>query len=284
LEQVCRSGRCEMSEAVRCNGSAMCSENQRCIPTSDNDGHCAPLCQADAECPLHRECDPMFRACVYRACGRDSGNGVMLSQCVLGSQDQLMGTCLPLGGNQRDNDTGYCAESGTSGQGEPCDAQAVSRSAESRAAQCHPGSLCFGDPDDPLEPVLEHLGRGACRDLCNSQQARCGEGLECVDFDEGEAALGLCVPSDCVVFSEDSCVDDLGCVPFSWWSARGTCQPVGQALPGQFCSSAQDCLRPSLCVNQQAGPVCISICNGENTPCMQGQCFQEPSWSFGVCL
>ena len=40
--------------------------------------------------------------------------------------------------------------------------------------------LCVGDPDDQMEPLQSHPGRGTCRDVCWPEDEACAPGALCV--------------------------------------------------------------------------------------------------------
>jgi hypothetical protein len=271
------------------------------VPTNDPNGGglCLFACQNDDACDRDYACFPGLNVCYYTFCGPDQGNnnGRLYAGCQAGSAQQWAGTCLPLpvGDPQAPTPFGICLEAGNAAEGQPCDNQIAGRDAAARNLTCAPGALCFGDPDDPLDPNRDWDGRGACAGLCDPRAPACGAGRRCIDLsneDDPNTAqsdetryLGLCLQADCSI-SRDDCGAGRHCRPYTLVADDGLCGAAGNAGIGQACERHADCAGQAFCANTGNGPICLQICNpAQANACPEGlECFAQDGWAYGVCL
>ncbi len=294
LDDFCFRGTCVRTGDVSCLSVDDCSDSQRCLPTFDGMGECAVLCTSDQDCPIHRICNSEYRACLPRTCGSGTNNGSIYQVCSMTAANRSDGTCLPAalhdgvpGGLSR-----YCHESGSAQRGHACDAQVRGRDLDSLSLRCEPRTLCFGDPDDPLEPIQQSRGRGICRAVCWPDGQECESGLACVRVappddpitaDVDGYDLALCLPADCTLFGA-LCDGGTVCQPFGLWSQVGSCRQSGPRTNGQSCERNADCEESALCLSDLNGRQCMALCDPDNPSCLSGVCYSEPAWAYGICL
>lgn len=294
LGDYCFRGMCVRTTAAGCMSVDDCSESQRCVPTADARGECALLCASDQDCPLHHVCNLEYGVCLPRECGTGTNNGSIYQRCSMTAANRLDGTCLPMGMSSTapGTRTRYCHEGGLASLGQACDAQVRGRDLDALSLRCESTSLCYGDPDDPLEPSQANPGRGTCREVCWPEGEACGQGLVCVRVvpaDDPETAvaegynLALCLPADCSVFGA-GCTANSVCQPFGLWSRSGSCRPSGHRAPGLSCQVNADCKDSALCLSDSNGRRCMPICDPENPNCPGGFCYSDPSWAYGICI
>jgi hypothetical protein len=193
-------------------------------------------------------------------------------------------------------DPGICVDAGTVPAGGDCDSQANRRSDEGDALSCTPGNICFGDPDDPLDPgIIENPTLGTCAPLCvPGQQGACGEENACVNFgsrDDPRTAmvdetfiLGICRPSDCMILG-DQCNMDETCSLIAFGSPAGECRVQGELGWGEACEENEECGPDALCANTGNGRACLKFCSAEEQDCPFGQnCFRPNRGVVGVCI
>ena len=292
--ESCAEGGCVPVESSACQGDGDCGAGQRCVPIGEGGG-CFFACASDGDCPADRACRADLGACVRPGCGGATGNGELLGGCGFGSGQDRPGTCIPHEEPPEGGDPGFCVEAGLAAAGEPCDAQSVGRTVAERAVQCGVGSICRGDPDDPLDPERRWAGRGACAALCapGMEGGRCGVG-SCVDFGSRDdpatpgdetRVVGLCLPVDCDVLDAGSCEGALRCRAYGLADRAGTCGLAGAAPVGGACSADEDCADVALCVSRGQGTECLRVCDPAGAACPGGgRCYAGVGWRFGVCL
>ena len=198
----------------------------------------------------------------------------------------------PAGGSQ----PGICLEAGQVQAGGVCNAQAEERDAASRAQQCGPGMICFGDPDDSLDPARNWGQTGECAVLCDPRGARCGGGETCVDFssqnDDSTAdydetrTLGICLTVECTVGTggASGCGAGEQCRPFTLTANQGECGPAGNVAVGGPCETIADCADEAFCGDPGGGPVCLATCDEASPACGEGTMCINNGWGFAICL
>jgi len=176
------------------------------------------------------------------------------------------GTCLALPAPAPE--PGVCVQAGEVPTGAPCDE--VSEACES-------GALCFGDPDDPLDPDPPD-GRGVCRRTCHPDGAGPCDEARCVRL--GVRPLGLCLPTDCSVSAND-CGAGQHCRPYSLHDDAGRCGAARRLREG--CTGDDDCQDQAICVSRGDATLCLPLCVADED-CPNQSCFLDEGWAFGVCL
>ncbi len=245
-EEQCDRGQCRRREFALCGdgcGDRVCT-----------DGRCRHPCEGDDDCPANRVCED--GVCAWLVC-----EGAAMACEVAGAA----GGCIVL--PEPVPAPAVCVAAGEVATGAPCDEVTES---------CEVGALCFGDPDDPLDPDPPD-GRGVCRPLCDPDEADCLEDA-CVRL--AERALGLCLPADCSVRAND-CGDGRHCRPYALYDDQGLCGPAGQVDAG--CESDDDCPTQGLCISQGAATRCLLVCT-EDAECAGDRCHIDDGWAFGLCL
>jgi len=292
----CQNGQCVVSEFTDCLAANQCDPSQTCVPTADDgSGICLFACQQDAQCPFDKSCLVDFQVCYFTLCGPSQNNGNFYGACNFGSAGQQAGTCFPVPVQPGEAPIGICREAGAVAEGGACNAQNTGRAAADRNLQCSAGSLCFGDPDDALDPSRDWADTGECSRLCDPRNPICSPMRSCVDFSatddratpQNEANfIGLCLTSDCSVTGDD-CGGVNHCRPYSFIDDQGLCGPPGRVALEQPCIENSDCTDHAICANAGDGPICLEICDlaGGAAACPQGQrCVSNPGWAFGACL
>lgn len=296
----CFEGSCVPVQGTDCfEDPATCGASQLCFENGPAQSLCLFGCGVDEDCPFNEVCYPDINVCWFRFCGNpEQPNGEVLGTCATGSQNQWEGTCFPLavGDPAGGSEPGMCLEAGQANEGQPCNAQAEGRDANSRAVQCAPGFFCFGDPDDPLDPALDFASTGECAGLCNPQSARCSAGRTCVDFSNPDdpntpdfdetRVLGMCLEVDCTLGTggASGCGAGQVCRPLSLFADEGQCEPAGNVAPGGPCVSQDDCAEESFCGDPGSGSVCIPTCNVGSPSCPEGTMCVNNGWGFALCL
>jgi len=298
--QECRGGRCVTAQFSDCtNDPALCdAQTQTCINAGAS-SICLVACQTDDICPQHMGCIEGAQVCYYTLCGAAEGNGNVYGACSAGSAQQWAGTCLPLavGDPAAPGPEGLCLEAGSATEGRPCNSQATGRTAGDRAQQCGSGMLCYGDPDDALNPSLDFDATGTCATLCDPRAGRgCAGGRQCIDFSDRDdpatpafdetRALGLCLTSDCRMAQGAACGAGRACRPFNLVTDLGACGPAGAAGIGERCTTSTDCADEAFCGDPGGGSVCIATCTADADCANGGMCVrnQEAGWAYGLCL
>lgn len=290
----CHQGQCVIAEFTDCAGPADCAPGQTCVPTQDG-GLCLFGCQTDADCPFSKMCYPGDQICYFSICGPARGNGQFYGACTLGADMQTPGTCQPVPVQPGEDPLGICFEAGNVAEGGACNAQNTGRTPADRALQCGQGSLCFGDPDDDLDPSRDWAATGECARMCDPRNPVCGAQRSCVDFSRRDDPatpqndanfIGLCLTSDCQVIG-GACGAGQHCRPYSFVDNQGACGPAGQVPLGQPCEDNDACAAHAICANAGDGPICLQICDldaGANACPAGQQCVSNPGWAFGACL
>ena len=300
--EQCVDERCQPAQFAPCYDDSDCMpEVQFCRSTSPNPaapGACFIGCEAPADCPINETCVPEAgNICYFALCGGSAGNGTPHGPCEVADAP---GACYPLaaGDLQPGGAQGICLEGGAAPMGAPCDAQAVGRTPEDVALRCDAGLICFGDPDQPLDPEATPDGLGTCMQLCDPRDAACGEGMACLDltvpdnpatprYDETRP-LGICLATDCEVLGEGpGCADGQVCEMYSPLATFGHCRPAGDAAAGQPCEQGSDCAGLAICGDDgRGGQMCIDVCDPmAPQACAPGQrCWAEPGWALGFCI
>lgn len=300
--EVCGDdGRCQPAQFAPCRGVADCAEGFECRyfdPDPFANGTCIRPCGGDADCPFGEGCNVAFgNLCYPIVCGPGTGNGALYRDCAV---VDAPGTCYPLSlGQQRQGTPGICVEGGTAEVGAECDSQAEERTEESAALRCVPGALCFGDPDNPLDPNGSRDGRGECTNLCDPRDpgATCGEGETCLDysqpddpttqFDETQY-IGVCYRFECDIFDAESrCAEGERCALVGVEYSGGVCAPDGQAGVGEPCEAYEDCAGNAICGGNGRGEqVCVAACRPDaEGACPEDQsCYTEEGWAMGFCI
>lgn len=289
--QICHEAVCVPRPFTACDDDAACGDSQRCVPT-DEGAVCLFACAVDDDCPIDRACRADLGACYYSVCGPTADNGDVLGPCGFGTGLDRDGTCLPF--STPGQAEGYCVEAGLAEPGQPCDEQIDGRTPAERAIRCRPGAVCYGDPDDPLDPERDWGARGVCAALCDPDGAGpCPAGTACVDFGEPDdpetpadetRVIGLCLEVQCRVIGEVGCPPGEACRPFGLGDDAGRCGAAGDVGAGGACRSADDCMEAALCVSRGAGTECLPLCDPEEPAGCAGRCYAEAGWGFGVCL
>jgi hypothetical protein len=299
----CHQGRCVAAEFTECQGAVGCDNTQSCIPVSQNPadpGLCLFSCQNDEQCPVNKACYAQINACYFLDCGpaRPGGmaNGQVRGACDAGFQQQWPGTCVPLNVQPGEPERGFCFEAGEVAEGGVCNAQETGRDAASRAQQCAPGTLCFGDPDDNLDPEQNWAQTGTCARLCDPRNPACGGGTQCFNLgsaddpatpESEERHFGACLATDCDIV-QNNCEAGEQCRTVTFLDGEGQCGPAGDVALGDPCIRAADCADHAICANAGDGPTCLAICNpadGEEACAAGQQCFNSNGdWPYGVCL
>lgn len=283
---ACLAGECAPEEFTPCDLETPCSDLQRCVPVTSERGVCLQRCETAAECASGRLCRPDLGACYWALCGGMTGNGVLLGACAGGPLGAQLGTCLPFDFELEPGaEVGRCVVAGVSAPGEPCDAQATERTEDAAGIMCEPGSICFGDPDDPDAPGNVSAGRGRCARLC-ADDGTCSGDERCIRplglSRSGERlAVGLCLPINCV-FGRRDCPSGERCLIYSWNSSLGRCTRVGMAGRGAVCEAATDCLGRGVCPMPYPSR-CVDVCDPAGLACEDGRCDRLPGWALGMC-
>lgn len=298
--EECRDGRCVTAQFSDCTQDPnLCdAQTQTCINAGEA-SICLVACQNDDICPQHMGCIDQAFVCYYTLCGPSEGNGEVYGRCAVGSQLQWEGTCLPLavGDPAQPGADGLCLEAGSVMEGQPCNDQAIGRTAGDRAQQCASGMLCYGDPDDPLDPSLDFDQTGACAGLCDPGSGLgCSAGRQCIDFSTQDdpttpnfdetRPIGLCLASDCRMGQDAMCGAGRQCRPFNLITDRGSCGPAGVSGIGERCTTAADCSDEAFCGDPGGGAVCLATCSAD-ADCADGRmCVQnaDAGWAYGICL
>ena len=236
----CDRGTCRRAEYGLCGDG--CGDLE-CVA-----GRCRFPCDEGRTCPADREC--VAGVCEWAA-------------CVEANVPCAGGTCVAI--PEPAPGPAVCVGAGDIPAGEPCDEV---------SERCAAGALCFGDPDDPLDPDPPD-GRGVCRPLCDPDGDDCAP---CVRL--GDRALGLCLPADCSVLADD-CGAGRHCRPYGLTAAEGLCGPAGARDEG--CMGDEDCPDHGVCVNRGGGTACLAVCD-DDAMCPEGRCFRDGGWAFGLCL
>ena len=286
LGMTCLNQTCVPDEFSPCSRERSCADPQRCVPVTGEQGICLQRCETATDCTAGRICRAELGACYWPLCGDATGNGRLLAECAGGPLGAQLGTCLPFTfAPESVQGAGYCTVAGLAMPGEPCDAQATERTEDAAGILCAPGSVCFGDPDDPDAPGDVPMGRGTCARLCVDNEA-CGGGERCIQPPPTTGptdltAVGLCLPIDCV-FGQRDCADGEKCLIYSWTSALGRCVPIGPVPRGSVCQTALDCQGRGVCPTPYPSR-CVDVCDPERIPCEEGNCEGFTGWSLGVC-
>lgn len=301
--EVCDEGTCVVAQLAECRESTACGEELECRiydPSPLASGFCMLPCGADAECPLNQSCQAQLgQVCYFEFCGGQTNNGTLYQDCTIGVD--FAGTCYPLAqGSAAQGQPGYCLEAGTAEVGAPCDNVAPERNEADAALRCVPGALCFGDPDNPLDPADENDERGQCTQLCDPrEESPCPEGTYCLDysnpddpataFDETQY-IGVCYPSDCSVIDAEACDEGEECRVLAATTDRGNCiADTGEAALGEACEGIDDCAGNAICGgNNRDESVCVALCDpaADGAECGEEQiCFQQDeTWQIGFCI
>lgn len=300
--EVCGDdGECEPAQFAACRGLNDCAEGFECRyfdPDPFADGTCIRPCGGNPDCPFGEECNVGFGNLCYPAiCGQGTGNGTVYLDCTVGGN---VGTCYPLTvGQAQQGQPGFCIEGGTAEVGAPCDNQAEERNPESAALRCVPGSVCFGDPDDPRNPYDMENEVGECTRLCDPRDpdATCIEGEICLDFSSADDPntqfneqnfLGACYRTDCDALDPEACPEEgQACRVLSAANREGRCGPAGEVPVGEACSEEDPCAGTAICGgNGREQQVCVAMCDPEaESPCPDEQyCYREDNWNVGFCL
>jgi hypothetical protein len=301
--ETCEEGRCVPAQFAECRSSADCHEPAQSCRFFDQDplanGSCVFTCETDDQCPQSEMCMPAFgNICYYAFCGAGQNNGTVYGACTLGGNGQWGGVCYPLArGSQPPGggEIGVCLEGGSAAKGAPCDSQAEGRDEAARALQCGPGLICFGDDDDPENPVDPPVRQGTCVSLCDPRAPACAEDEACLDFSAGDSpetpgyddtlAIGVCYPSDCDVLEPDACPEGEACRAYVLTLRAGQCHPAGQAGALEPCETSDDCAGGGICGDAEGGTVCYLPCDVEGDPCPEGLvCYADPTWAVGICV
>lgn len=296
----CHEGQCVPNQGTDCTGNPQaCAASQQCFDNAPNGSLCIFGCQGDDECPFNESCLAGINVCWFTFCGDPAQpNGDVFGQCALGSQQQWAGTCfpLPVGDPAGGGPPGICLEAGNLQEGQACNAQAEGRDVGSRNEQCAPGLLCFGDPDDALDPARNFAATGECSQLCDPGVGRCGGGRVCVDFsspddpntaDNNESrTLGICLNVECTMGTggQSGCGAGEQCRPFTLVADQGACSPAGNVAAGGPCRTSEDCADEAFCGDPGGGPVCLPTCNEGSPNCAEGTMCVNNGWGFGICL
>ena len=302
--EFCHDGTCVPVQGTDCtNDPAACAASEQCFNNGANGSLCLFGCAADEDCPTNELCYGQAAVCWYQFCGDPNDpngqNGTVLGTCAVGQQQQWEGTCfpLPVGDPANPGAPGICFEAGRVPEGGACNAQADGRDAAARAQQCVGGTLCFNDPDDPLDPSRNFDATGECAGLCNPGTPRCSAGRTCLDFSTADDAttpnydetrtLGLCVESDCnVATGAGPCGAGRQCRPYTLTARQGQCGAAGNSAIGESCHTAADCGDEAFCGDPGGGSVCLQICDDRaaNPACPGGQQCVNNGWAYGICL
>ncbi len=300
-DQACREGLCRPATFARCAADLDCDIGHVCRSFSQNPaepGFCFVDCADGQDCPLHMTCQAQLGdICYVNQCGPAGVGGEVYGACDAG---EWSGTCYPSaeGGAVGGETVGVCLQGGTAEVGEACDAQAASRAPTDVALRCDGGAICFGDPDNPLDPASPNDRQGSCVALCDPRVPACAEGSACIDFTSADDPstpfdettwLGACLPSDCDVLDPDECPEGMGCRVITVLSTAGRCEPAGDGGSQVSCAGNEDCAGNALCGNNGRNPmVCLPMCDpeGGDPGCAEDElCFRaEDRWRVGFCL
>ena len=303
VDETCVEGTCRPAQFHRCMADLDCDVGFRCVSFSQDPaepGFCFVDCEEDGDCPLHETCQAQLgNLCYFEQCGP----GTQLGGDVYGACDTgpWGGTCYPSpeGNAQGGRTIGVCLEGGTAAYEDSCDAQAVGRAEDEIALRCEPGLLCFGDPDNPLDPDDPGDRQGECTPMCDPRAPECPEGRACIDYtraDDPATAFdettfqAVCQRSDCSVFGGAGQCDVEGteCRLLGVLNDAGLCGPAGDAALGDACAAHDDCAGVAFCgMNGGQGTVCIAMCEAgaEESGCAEDElCFAQPRWLVGFCI
>ena len=302
--EQCSEGRCQPAQFAPCFDDSECvPELQQCRATSaapGAPGACFINCEADAHCPLNEACQlELGGICYYALCGGAAGNGEAYGGCTVAGS---VGVCYPLaqGDLQPGGPAGICLEGGAAPLGAPCDSQALGRTEHDVTLRCAEGLVCFGDPDQPLDPVASQDGTGGCAQLCDPRAPACpdAQGWACLDlsapddprtpgYDETRP-LGICVLSECGFLEPGgACPDEQVCEPYTPVAAFGRCRQAGPLALGEPCAGVDDCADAAVCGDNGRGAmVCIAVCDpAAPDDCRPGEtCWSQPGWVLGFCV
>ena len=301
--ESCRDGQCVPAQFSRCRQDLECDEGQRCVSFSrdpSEPGYCFIPCEDADDCPFNEICRAdVGDLCYFQNCGPGSDiDGEVYGPCDTGA---WTGTCYPVaeGSSEGAETTGFCLEGGTVEEGGACDSQALERSPEGRARRCAPGAVCFGDPDNPLNPDDPGGREGECANLCDPRAPSCSEGRACIEFSSADDPgtpfdetlyLGFCLLSDCDLLDPEACEEEgTGCRIVGVLNTEGRCGPGGDVPPGGDCNTVADCAGAAICGNNgRSESACIGFCDphAEESGCDPGEvCFAgEDRWAVGFCI
>ena len=295
--EICVAGRCGASEFAPCRQDGECRDTQYCFRADGNPlgmGSCVTTCEANVDCPFNERCFPEFGdICYFDECGGGAMNGEVYGACRIGGAGGFAGTCFP--SNDGMIGDGICLEAGDAPAQAECNLQADGRDAASRALQCAPGTYCWGDFDDALDPALVDTF-GACAPVCDPRESECGEDSFCLDLtspdnpmtpDDDPTYVGLCIVTNCDVLLDD-CGDGESCGLQAVTDRRGVCREDGPRGRFEPCVTAIDCADGAVCGEGGTNmEVCLPPCDPAAMPasCEADEtCFTDAGWAVGFCV